>query len=340
MCTTRLWRTPLARPRIVLLRREEQDLPYNLGLIQRHAEVTVVDKGHLAAALEDAEALFLWDYSSTELQHSWGAAKNLKWIHVAAAGVDTILFDALRTSTITITNGLGVFDRPIAEFVLASILAHDKQLHLSKRLQQKQTWQHRDLTETAGKRALIVGTGGIGRAIARLLSAVGMEVRGIGRTARAGDAEFGSVLPFSELVQHAEWADHLVMAAPLTNETRHCVNEGLLASMKTSGHLVNVGRGALVNENDLLRALQHGQISAASLDVFEQEPLRSDHPFWGMENVHISAHMAGDVTGWQDDLADQFLENLLTFCSGDTFAVTIDKGKGYARRKLKIGSAG
>jgi phosphoglycerate dehydrogenase-like enzyme len=137
------------------------------------------------------------------------------------------------------------------------------------------------------------------------------------------------VVPSADLARHAGWADHLVLAAPLTAQTRHLVDARVLAAMKPSAHLVNVGRGALVDEPALLDALRHGRIAAASLDVFEQEPLPAGHPFWELGNVHVSAHMSGDVAGWRDALADQFLAKLDGWIAGRPLADTVDKARGY-----------
>ncbi|MFZ3454419.1 D-2-hydroxyacid dehydrogenase [Arthrobacter sp. 7Tela_A1] len=293
------------------------------------ADVSITDAAGLPAALPGAQVLFLWDFFSSALADAWPYADSLEWIHVAAAGVDAMLFEELRCSPVLLTNAHGIFDRPIAEFVLASVLAHDKQLHLSKRLQQDSVWQHRELTGTYGSSALVVGTGGIGRATARLLRAVGLSVRGAGRSAREDDPHFGTVIPSAELAEHAGWADHVVLAAPLTDQTRDLVDDAVLAAMKPSAHLVNVGRGALVDEDALLRALRTGSIAAASLDVFREEPLPASHPFWGMENVHLSAHMSGDIAGWRDTLARQFAANLLRFTAGESLAGVVDKQRGY-----------
>ncbi|NKX54261.1 D-2-hydroxyacid dehydrogenase [Arthrobacter mobilis] len=317
------------RPRVVVLTAEGQPLPHNLDRIRARADVVLADAAGLPAALPGAEVLFLWDFFSPALRTAWPAADVLRWVHVAAAGVDAVMFDELRTSDVAVTNAHGVFDVPIAEFVLASILAHDKQLHVSKSLQRQGRWQHRELTRTAGSCALVVGTGGIGRATARLLRAAGLQVRGAGRTARDHDGDFGTVVPSAQLAAHAGWADHLVLAAPLTAQTHHLADARVLAAMKPSAHLVNVGRGALVDEAALIQALRAGELAAASLDVFEQEPLTPGHPFWELENVHVSAHMSGDVAGWRDALADQFLANLDRWISGEPLANQVDKARGY-----------
>lgn len=322
--------SPVQRtPRVVILAAEGQAHPYNMDAIKGLADVTVTDAAGLPDAARGADILFLWDFFSSALRNAWMHADSLKWVHVAAAGVDAMMFDELRNSDVVVTNAHGIFDRPIAEFVLASILAQDKQLHLSKKLQQQSVWQHRELTRTAGSRALVVGTGGIGRATARLLRAAGLEVRGMGRTAREGDPDFGTVYQSADLAEHAGWADHLVLIAPLTEQTRHMVNAGVLAAMKPTAHLINVGRGALVDEPALVHALQEGQITAASLDVFSEEPVPASHPFWGMENVHMSAHMCGDVIGWRDALAEQFQDNLERWTAGGQLANVVDKERGY-----------
>jgi phosphoglycerate dehydrogenase-like enzyme len=320
---------PHRRPRVVILTAGGQPRPRNLDKLRARADVVLADAAGLPAALPGADVLLLWDFFSSALREAWPQADALRWVHVAAAGVDAVLFDELRGSDVAVTNAHGVFDAPIAEFVLASVLAHDKQLHLSKSLQRQGLWRHREPARTAGSRALVVGTGGIGRAAARLLRAVGLQVRGAGRTAREQDDDFGTVVPSAELAAHAGWADHLVLAAPLTGQTRHLADARVLAAMKPSAHLVNVGRGALVDEPALLDALRSGRIAAASLDVFEQEPLPAGHPFWQLDNVHVSAHMSGDVVGWRDALADQFLANLDRFIAGEPLANLVDKTLGY-----------
>ncbi|WP_311764397.1 D-2-hydroxyacid dehydrogenase [Arthrobacter ipis] len=316
-------------PRVVILVAEGQARPYNLADIESRADVVLTDAAGLPEASRGADVLFLWDFFSSALKDAWPHANSLQWVHVAAAGVDAMMFDELRSSDVLVTNAHGTFDRPIAEFVLASILAHDKQLHLSKSMQQQGLWQHRELTRTEGSRVLVVGTGGIGRATARLLRAVGLEVQGIGRTPREDDPDFGIIHASAELARHAAWADHLVLIAPLTDQTRKMVNADVLSAMKPTAHVVNVGRGALVDEEALIKVLREDRIAAASLDVFTEEPLPAVHPFWKMDNVHMSAHMCGDVLGWRDALADQFLANLERWSSGQDLTNVVDKERGY-----------
>jgi phosphoglycerate dehydrogenase-like enzyme len=317
------------RPRLVVLTDDAGTEPPHAERLRELADVVVTDAAGLAAALPGARVLFLWDFFSAALRDAWPAADALEWIHVAAAGVDTLLFDGLRESAVVVSNAGGVFDQPIAEFVAASVLAHDKRLHESARLQREHVWQHRETTRTAGSHALVVGTGGIGRATARLLRALGMHVTGGGRTPRVDDPDLGTVVATADLRDHLGDQDHVVLAAPLTDQTRGLLGAAELAAMKPTAHLVNIGRGPLVDEDALLDALRSGGIAAASLDVFATEPLPDDHPFWDMEQVHVSAHMSGDAPGWQEVLAAQFEDNLRRWVTGDRPASIVDKSRGY-----------
>lgn len=319
-----------ARPvRLTVLTRDDLDPPHNLDDIAELADVHLTTAASLADDLRGSDVLLLWDYFSSALRDAWSGADSLRWVHVCAAGVDAMLFDELRDSDVIVTNARGVFDGPIAEFVLASILARDKQLHLSRALQRDHDWRWRETRRTAGSTALVIGTGGIGRATARLLRAAGMQVTGAGRTARDDDPDFGTVIATDDLVEHVGDADNVVLIAPLTDQTAGLVDARILAAMKPSAHLVNVGRGALVVEDDLVAALRDGTIAAASLDVVATEPLPADSPLWDMENVAISPHMSGDVVGWRDELADQFLARLRAHVAGEELAGAVDKQRGY-----------
>src|SRR5699024_9536584 len=145
-------------------------------------------------ALPGADALLLWDFFSSALREAWPYADSLRWVHIAAAGVDRLLFDELKASNVVITNARGVFDRPIAEFVLATILARAKHLFAIHDRQKLRLWQHQETASIHNESALIVGTGAIGRQIASMLTAVGLRVRGAGRNARSGDPDFGEIV--------------------------------------------------------------------------------------------------------------------------------------------------
>jgi phosphoglycerate dehydrogenase-like enzyme len=316
-------------PVVAVLCETSDQRPPHLGSLADRVELRYTDATGLASAVEGARALFLWDFFSTAVADVWTHCDRLEWIHVAAAGVDTLIFDGLRESGVTVTNARGVFDRPIAEFVVASVLAHAKRLHESRDLQRDKVWRHRETRSVVGARALIVGTGAIGRETARLLRAVGLEVRGAGRTARTDDIDFGEVVASADLVNHVDWCDYLVNAAPLTDQTRGLINADVFAAMRPSAHLINVGRGATVVEADLAEALSDDALDGASLDVFEREPLPADSPLWCLPGVVVSAHMSGDVIGWHDALARQFVANAERWLAGEPLENVVDTALGY-----------
>jgi phosphoglycerate dehydrogenase-like enzyme len=316
-------------PVVAVLCETSDQRPTHLERLAGRVELRYADAEGLASAVVGARALLLWDFFSTAVADVWEHCDRLEWIHVAAAGVDKLLFDRLRDSDVTVTNARGVFDRPIAEFVLASVLAHAKLLHESHDLQREKVWRHREARTVAGARALIVGTGAIGRETARLLRAVGLEVRGAGRTARTDDIDFGEVVASADLVNHVDWCDYLVNAAPLTDQTRGLINADVFAAMRPSAHLINVGRGATVVEADLAEALSDDALDGASLDVFEREPLPADSPLWCLPGVVVSAHMSGDVIGWHDALARQFVANAERWLAGEPLENVVDTALGY-----------
>ena len=288
------------------------------------------DAAGLPDALRGAQVLMLWDFFSTALRDAWPHCDDLQWIHVTAAGVDSLLFDELRASEVVITNARGTFDRPIAEFVLASVLAHAKRLHESWDLQRERTWRHRETLRVQGRRALVVGTGAIGREIAGLLRAAGLQVQLAGRSARADD-DFGQIVASADLIVdgHFGAADYVINAAPLTDQTRDLFDSEAFAAMRSGAHFINIGRGPSVVEEDLAAALHSGSLDGASLDVFRSEPLPAEHPLWHAPGAVISAHMSGDVVGWREVLAEQFTDNLRRWLDACELVNVVDKELGF-----------
>lgn len=322
------------RPVVTVLCEPADDHPAHLEELADRLEFRFVDRAGLGDALPGADVLFLWDFFSDALADHWDRCDRLRWIHVAAAGVDKLYFDELRASDITVTNAHGIFDRPIAEFVLASVFAHGKRLHETWDLQTRREWVHRETGTLTGRTALVIGTGGIGREIARLLRAAGLRVRGAGRTARTGDPDFGDVVPSAELAAHVGDVDYLVNAAPLTPATTGLVDDAVLRALPARAHLVNIGRGPTVVEADLLAALDRGGLDGASLDVVETEPLPADSPLWSAPGVVISPHMSGDVVGWKDALARQFVTNARAWLAGEPLANVVDNARGYVPSRV------
>jgi phosphoglycerate dehydrogenase-like enzyme len=317
------------RPAITILCPPDGGRPTGTELLEAEAELTFTDAAGLADALDGAEALLLWDFFSEAVRDAWPNGGSLRWIHVAAAGVDKLLFPELVGSEVVVTNARGIFDRAMAEFVLGSILAVAKDIHASHDLQTARTWHRRETRLISAETVLVVGVGSIGRETARLLRAVGMDVRGAGRTARSTDPDFGEIVASTDLVAHVGWADHVVVAAPLTAETHGLISADVLAAMKPGSHLVNVGRGQIVDQAALVSALRDGPIEAASLDVFEVEPLPAESPLWTLPGVAVSAHMSGDYEGWREALAEQFVDNARRWLNGESLLNVVDKQRGF-----------
>jgi phosphoglycerate dehydrogenase-like enzyme len=303
-----------------------ESIPAQLSSISVDAELRMVPSSRLAEALPGADVLFVYDFTSSALQSAWRAADALRWVQVAAVGVDAVLFDEMIESDVTLTNARGIFERPIAEYVLGQILAFAKDFRRSMRAQQEQRWQHFESEPIADAAVTIVGTGPIGRAIARLLAAAGMNVRGVGRTART-DADFGAIT--NDLHAAVANADYVVLAAPLTAQTRGIMDADALAAMPPRARLINIGRGELVVTDALVAALQAGRIAGAALDVVDPEPLPPNHPLWTTPNVVLTPHNSGDLPGWRIELQKQFITNFQRYRSGLPLHNVVDKHRGY-----------
>lgn len=301
--------------------------------VEALAEVRYASAADLPRALTGADVLFMWDFLSTALRDAEPYADRLRWIHQAGAGVDRVLVPWVVDSGITVTNSRGVFDHSIAEYVLGLVLSFAKDFPHTLALQHDHRWRHRETEMVRGRSALVVGVGPIGRTIARLLRGVGMSVSGVGRTARADDDDFGSVLAASDLHRVLPDADYVIVAAPLTDDTRGMFDAAAFAAMRPTARLVNIGRGEIVVESDLVEALRSGRIAGAALDVFEREPLPDDSPLWDMPNVVVSPHMSADFVGWLDVLAAVFVDNFRRWHAGTPLRNVVDKQLGYVTRE-------
>ncbi|MGW8652063.1 NAD(P)-dependent oxidoreductase, partial [Nocardia salmonicida] len=201
-------------PIVTVLHRDsvpESDL---MAPVAERADVRYTEADGLADALRGADVLFVYDFQTSAVPGAWHSADRLRWLHMGGVGVDPVMFPQLRASDVVVTNTRNVFDTAIAEYVLGQIISFAKDLPGSIRLQQRHEWRHRESERVAGATALIVGTGSIGRTIARLLRATGMTVRAVGRRARTGDPDFGTVS--DDLHAELPGADYVIAIAPLT----------------------------------------------------------------------------------------------------------------------------
>lgn len=305
----------------------DEPVPAAMDALDDQVRLEVVrgaDPQELLRRCSDAEVLFVWEFRRNWLAEALPGMSHLRWIQTASAGVDAVVSPRLADSGVILTNTRGVLDATIAEWVLGVMLVFVKDLHGTLALQRTRTWQHRESERLAGKRVLVVGAGSVGRAIARLARAAGMEVDGIASEARPGDADFGRVDGTEALLDRLPLADFVVVSAPLTAGTRGLIGAEALASMGPGCRLVNVGRGPVVDEEALLAALESGHLAGAALDVFVQEPLPRDHRFWDMDNVIVSPHQSGDFQGWRESFGQFFLDNLARYRRGEELVNVVD----------------
>jgi len=317
-------------PVLVVQGASDFDAVPRLRELQDQAEIRFATSiAGLQAALPGADVLLGWNFRADSLRQAWDSAADLRWVHWCGAGVDAALFPGLVQSSIELTNARGIFDLPMAEWVLGMVLSFAKRFPQTLEFQAKCEWNHR-LTETlAGKQALVVGVGSIGRAVGRQLQAAGLKVDAIGRSARDGGFDFGRIHAIGDLHAQLPRADYVILITPLTPETRNLFGAAEFAAMAPHAHFINIGRGALVVEADLLRALQDGRIAGAALDVFVEEPLPADSPFWRAPNCLISPHMSGDYYEFETAMADQFLANWGRYLTGEPLFNVVDKALGF-----------
>ncbi len=301
-----------------------------LGELSEQAELRfATSTDELRAALSGADAMLGWNFHADSLRAAWDGANDLRWIHWAGAGVDAAMFPELVGSDVQFTNARGIFDVPIAEWVLGMIICFAKQIPQTLEYQSKAEWKHRLSETVAGKQALVVGVGSIGRAIGRLLRAAVMEVDAIGRNARDGGADFSQIYAVDDLLTHLPVADYVVLITPLTEQTRNLFGAAEFTAMAPLARFINVGRGALVVEEALLAALNNNQIAGAALDVFVEEPLPPKSSLWHAPNCLISPHMSGDYIEFEAAMADQFMANWARYQAGMPLLNLVDKKLGF-----------
>jgi phosphoglycerate dehydrogenase-like enzyme len=286
----------------------------------------------LPSALVGAEALLVWGFDTTGAvaQAVSRYGQSLRWVHVNSVGVEHVLSGALSGPHLVVTNAGGVMDDAVAEFALALILAMAKKIPTIVSNQRRHEWRHHVTETIIGRQALVVGAGAIGSAVGRLLAGVGMTPDAVASVNRSSQGTaFGRIYAAADLPELVGGYDYVILTLPLTPRTLQMVDAPLLARMRRTARLVNLGRGQLVDERALVSALERGDIAGAALDVFREEPLPSDHPLWSMDQVVISPHMAGDYAGWQVVQRDLFLENYRRYAKGCRLLNVVDRATGY-----------
>lgn len=289
-------------------------------------------------SLDDAEVLlrfYLKDrqpviYGADALRRILQRCPGLRWMHVGRAGVEDMLIPELVEGNVILTNGAGMPKLAMAETVLAFILADTKALYEHFRNQQTATWRYLPHRELPGLTVDVIGLGQTGLEIARLCKMMGMRVIGTKRRITGEPIpDVDELFPSSAQEECSAQADYVVVACALTPETRHMVGAAIFRAMKRDAALINVARGAVVDEDALIEALQSGEIRAAYLDVFEKEPLPQKSPLYRLPNAIVMPHNSPFSQNLVVHMADIFLENFGRYCSGQTLINVVDKRVGY-----------
>lgn len=277
-------------------------------------------------SLDQVEALIPgWSITAEDIDK----LPNLKWIQSFSAGVNTYPMKKIEERGIFLTNTSGIHGPQMSEHIMGMILAFSRALLPSIRIQKEKKWTpDLQVQELGGKELLIVGAGSIGAEVARKAKAFEMRVVGLKRTVMAMN-NFDVVRPMSDLKNALTTADFVVILAPLTKETRGLLGYEELSCMKKEGVLINLGRGPLVVEKDLVKILEEKKIKGAGLDVFTKEPLLDDNPLWDFDNVIITSHIGGfsDLTNRR--AIGLISENIKRFEEGKELLNLIDTNQGY-----------
>lgn len=263
-------------------------------------------------------------------------APSLKWLQLTSAGVDRLLDAPVLRAGITVTTASGIHAVPISEYVLGAMIAFAKGFPKAFRAQAERAWRPYWPDELEGRTAGVIGVGAIGARVAHLAHHLGMRVLATRRSARARTAgrdaglpSIDEILPLSGLPRLLAESDYVVVAVPLTPESRGLIGEAELRAMKPSAVVINIARGAVIDEGALVRALKEGWIGGAALDVFEMEPLPRDSELWGLENVILTPHVSGGTPRYMERAVDLFCENLRRYLAGEPLRNVVDPARGY-----------
>lgn len=284
-------------------------------------------KTELDSMLAQADVLF----GFIPPQNITARAPNLKWFQVTSAGVDRHRDTEIWRSKVVLTGVSGIHATPIGEFVLGFMLMLAKNMPQGFQMKQKREWQRYSPHVLRGKTVGIIGLGHIGREVARLSKAFGMKVIATRRSTRQpGKARnVDLLLPQARMKQMLAESDYVVLCVPLTPETQHIIGEAELKAMKPTAYIINIGRGRLINEEALIRALDAKLIAGAGLDVTATEPLPRESRLWDFDNVILTPHVSGGMEDYMLRATDLFCDNLRRYLDVKKLRNVIDRKKGY-----------
>ena len=279
------------------------------------------------AILKDADIIFASRLPVDVLKRS----PRLKWVQVMAAGVDRHLDKEMVNSPVILTNVSGIHAVPIAEYILCTMLMFVKQMPSYYQFKQEKKWIRYDSKVLRGKTLGVVGLGHIGYELARLAKCFGMKVIATRRSAteHSKSRYVDKLILRQRLPDLLSESDFVALTLPSTPETTHLIGEKELRLMKQTSFIINIGRGNIIDEEALIRALQEHWIAGAGLDVFTREPLPQDSHLWDLPNVIITPHIAGSMEDYNIQSTSVFIENLRRFLEGKRLLRIVNKKRGY-----------
>ncbi|WYP27574.1 D-2-hydroxyacid dehydrogenase [Alkalihalobacillus sp. FSL W8-0930] len=279
--------------------------------------------------LEDASVIVGWKKELKNL--NFNQPSSLEWLQTWSAGVDYLPLEEMNQGGITVTSANGVHAYPISETIFALMLGLTRKIHSYVRNQQTKSWENEGLKlEIHGKTIGILGVGAIGEETAKIAKAFGMNVLGLRHSGKENEY-VDTMYKTDQLQEMLPACDYVVVTLPLTRETHQLFDKDAFHVMKETAFFINIGRGEIVKEADLVDALTSGQIAGAGLDVFEKEPLEEDSPLWEMDEVIITPHTAGATEHYQERvIQDIFIPNLKNYIEGKKPTINVvDYEKGY-----------
>ncbi|MFK9091063.1 D-2-hydroxyacid dehydrogenase [Bacillus salipaludis] len=317
------------RKMVIAKKLEQNQIEQIKNVIPDWELIVSKDKEIFQEHAKDAEIIAGWKKGLEE--YCLGQQSKLKWLQSWSAGVDSLPLETLQSKNITLTSANGVHAYPISETIFALMLGLTRKIHTYVKNQQAKTWHHAHMgLEIHEKTIGIIGVGEIGKETAKIAKVFGMTVLGVRNSGRPVDYVDEMYTP-DQLDLLLPKCDYVVVTLPHTKETHQLFGAAQFKRMKSSAIFINIGRGEIVVEEELVQAIQEGTIAGAGLDVFEKEPLSTESPLWEIENVIITPHTSGSTEHYNKRVIENILiPNLKDYLSGKTPTINlVDFSKGY-----------
>ncbi len=292
----------------------------------KHTYVLPISREELVLECEDTDIFF--GFCSEDI---FPHLSNVKWVQASSAGMDKHMYPNMRESDVILTNAAGLYGTHVADQAFALLLGLTRGIHHFVRNQDNHKWggSKSPMIEIDGFKIGIVGLGGIGMQMVKRARGFDMHVIAVDAYRTEKPENVDELLPMDKLKDMMSRVDVVMIACPLTEETRGLINFDNLSVMQSTAYLINVARGPIVNEADLIEILQAGKIGGAGLDVTEIEPLDKESPLWDMDNVIITPHAAGGSQHRMRRITEFFLDNLERYLKGEELVNVVDKQLGF-----------